>query len=244
MPDSYILVAIGALVGGFVTGLAGFGTGLTALPFWLYAVPPVLAGPLVVVCSVIAQAQTLPAIWHAVDAKRVLPFIVGGLLGVPVGTLLLPHVSVTVFKLGVAILLIVYSGFFLLKRVQLHIHHGGRVADGFVGLCGGVLGGVAGLSGPLPTIWAGLRGWDKDAKLGVFRAFNLAILAFALVSQALAGFMTAELGWLVLIALPGTLIGAHLGRRAYGRLDSARFERIVLWLLLIAGVSLLLGALR
>jgi uncharacterized membrane protein YfcA len=138
----------------------------------------------------------------------------------------------------------VYSGFFLLRRVPLHIHHGGRVADGFVGLCGGVLGGVAGLSGPLPTIWAGLRGWGKDAKRGVFQAFNLTVLAFALVSQALAGLMTAELGRLVLVALPGTLIGAYLGRRAYGRLDNARFERVVLVVLLIAGVALLASALR
>jgi uncharacterized membrane protein YfcA len=173
-----------------------------------------------------------------------LPFIVLLIILVPIGTLMLPHVSVTAFKAGVGILLILYSGFFLLKRVALHVHGGGRTADGVVGFCAGILGGVAGLSGPLPTIWAGLRGWDKDVKLGVFRAFNLAVLTIALVSQALAGFMTAELGRLVLVALPGTLIGAYLGRRLYGRLDNARFERIVLVLLLIAGLTLLASALR
>jgi hypothetical protein len=38
-------VLAGALVGGFVNGLTGFGTGLTALPFWLQAVEPLLCGP-------------------------------------------------------------------------------------------------------------------------------------------------------------------------------------------------------
>ena len=227
-----------------MSGLAGFGTGISALPIWLYAVPPILAGPLVVVCSIVAQAQTLPAIWHAIDFRRAAPFIVGGLLGVPVGTLLLPHVPVTAFKIAVAILLIVYCSFLLARRVQFHVRFGGRVADGLVGLCGGILGGLAGLSGPLPTIWAGLRGWDKDAKRGVFQAFNLTVLTFAFVSQALAGLMTAELGRLVLIALPGTLVGAYLGRRAYGRLDNVRFDRVVLVLLLIAGFALLFSTLR
>ena len=239
-----LLILAGAFLGGFVSGLAGFGTGITALPLWLYAVPPILAGPLVVVCSIVAQGQTLPAIWHAIDFRRAMPFIVGGLLGVPVGTLILPHVSVDAFKIGVAVLLIVYCGFLLLRGVQFHLRWGGRVAVGVVGLCGGVLGGLAGLSGPLPTIWAGLRGWDKDAKRGVFQTFNLTILTFAFFSQLVAGFMTAELWRLVLIALPGTLIGAFLGRRLYARLDNLRFDRVVLVLLLIAGFALLASALR
>ena len=244
MLDPVVLIVAGAFVGGFVSGLAGFGTGISALPLWLYAVPPVLAGPLVVVCSIISQVQTLPAIWHAIDFKRALPMIAGGLLGVPAGTLLLPHVSVTAFKLVVAILLIAYCGFMLIRNVRFHIQWGGRAADAAVGLCGGVLGGLAGLSGPLPTIWAGLRGWDKDAKRGVFQAFNIAVLSFAFVAQAFAGLITVELGRLVLIAVPGTLVGAFIGRRLYARLDNVRFDKVVLVLLLIAGFALLIGALR
>ena len=38
-------VLAGALVGGFVNGLTGFGTGLTALPLWLQAVGAVGCGP-------------------------------------------------------------------------------------------------------------------------------------------------------------------------------------------------------
>ena len=244
MVDPIILVVAGAFVGGFVAGLTGFGTGITALPLWLYAVPPVLAGPLVVVCSVVAQVQTLPAIWHAIDFKRALPFIWGGLLGVPVGTLLLPHVPDTAFKLGVGVLLIVYCGFLLLRGIRFNIEWGGRLADSVAGLFGGVLGGLAGLSGPPPTIWTGLRGWEKDARRGVLQSFNFSILTFAFVAQAFAGLITLELGRLVLIALPGTLLGAFLGRRLYSRLDTVRFDKVVLTLLLIAGFALLFTTLR
>jgi uncharacterized membrane protein YfcA len=244
MTQVEFLILAGAIAGGLVSGLTGFGNGLVALPFWLAAVTPQFAAPLVVVCSVVAQLQTLPAIWHAVDVRRAAPFVVGGLAGVPFGALLLPHVPLGIFKASVGVLLVVYCSFLLVGQLRFKLAWGGRIADGAIGLGGGVLGGLAGLSGPLPTIWAGLRGWGKDAKRGVFQAYNLSILTFAMVSQAVAGLMTVELGRLVLLALPGTIAGAWLGRRLYSRLSDRRFDSAILVLLLISGFSLVLSAWR
>lgn len=236
-----ILILAGALAGGYVNGLTGFGTGLTALALWLQAVPPVVAAPLVVICSLIAQVQTLPAIWHAIRWRRILPFVLGGLAGVPMGTALLPLVPVQAFKVLVGGLLIVYCSFMLLRRVRPVVTWGGRAADGVAGLGGGVLGGLAGLSGPLPTIWAGLRSWGKDETRGVIQTFNLSILLFAGASQAWGGFMTAEVGRLTLVALPGTLLGAWAGRRTYDRLGDGRFNQVVLVLLLLSGVAIVVS---
>ena len=57
---AYALLFLGAFAGGFVSGLAGFGTALMALGIWLYVLPPSLAVPLVLICSVVAQTSTLP----------------------------------------------------------------------------------------------------------------------------------------------------------------------------------------
>ncbi len=131
-----------------------------------------------------------------------------------------------------------YCSFMLAKRSAPIVYWGGRVADGAVGFGGGILGGLAGLSGPLPTIWASLRGWGKNAKRGVFQVFNLSILIFALAAQALAGFITFEVGKLTLIALPGTILGAWLGRRMYDWFGDERFNQIVLGLLFFSGISI------
>lgn len=243
MDYAAVMVFAGALTGGFVSGLSGFGTGLAALPLWLVVLPPVLAAPLVVVCSVVSQLVTLRAIWHAIDWRRVLPFIVGGLAGVPVGAVLLAILSATAFKLLTGIFLFAFSGAMLTRRALPVVTLGGRAADGIVGFGGGVLGGLAGLSGPLPIVWASLRGWGRDARRAVFQAFNLSILLFAFAAQAWAGFVTLELGRLVLIALPGTLLGSWIGRRIYARLDDDRFARLVLWLLLVSGISITLTTL-
>src|SRR3954469_24773773 len=108
MLETSLLVLAGAFAGGLVSGLTGFGTGMTALPIWLIGLTPALASPLVVICSLIGQAQTLPSIWHAIEWRRCLPFIVGGLAGVPFGAYLLPYVSINAFRIAIGILLIVY----------------------------------------------------------------------------------------------------------------------------------------
>jgi len=241
MLSAPLIVLVGAFAGGFVSGLTGFGTGITALPIWLIGLAPAIASPLVVVCSLIGQAQTLPTIWHAIDFRRCLPFIAGGLVGVPFGAYLLPFVSIQLFRLLVGVLLdgmtildVPYIEQNLIKSIM-------RAADALIGLGGGLLGGLAGVSGPLTTIWAGLRGWGKDERRAVFQAFNTSVLAFALVAQTVAGLMTMELGELVLIALPGTVIGSFIGRRAYGKLDTAKFEKAVLVVLLLSGLMLIAG---
>ncbi|HZP86816.1 MAG TPA: sulfite exporter TauE/SafE family protein [Burkholderiales bacterium] len=231
-------VVAGAFIGGFVSGLAGFGTGLVALGIWLFVVQPSVAASLVLVCSVVSQISTFPTIWRSVQRARVLPFIVPGLAGVPFGTMLLRHVSASAFRIAVAILLLGFS-VFMLWRTRPRVTWGGPWADGVVGFCGGVLGGFAGLSGPLPTIWATLRGWGKDERRSVFQSFNLTILVAASLVHAASGLFTAEFGKLVLVALPGTLLGAALGVSVYRRVSDQRFEQIVLVLLGISGIALL-----
>lgn len=244
MADFPLLILVGAFTGGLVSGMTGFGTGITALPFWLAAVSPQLAAPLVVACSLVAHVQTLPAIWHAIDFRRVRPFIVGGLAGVPLGALLLSYVSAAMFKAGVGLVLIIYCSYMLIGQLRFELKWGGRIADGVIGFGGGIMGGLAGLAGPLPTIWTGLRGWGKDAKRGVLQAYNFSILFLALIFQSVAGLMTLEFGRVFLVALPGTIAGAWLGRRLYNRLNDRRFDNVVLVLLLISGCLLLLSLLR
>lgn len=233
------LVFLGALAGGFVAGLAGFGTGLTALGIWLYVMSPPLAASLVVVCSVAAQVQTIPVIWHAIEPKLVAPFIAGGLLGVPLGTALVLYLDPYWFRFGIGIVLLVFSTVMLLGGSSRPIVTGGRAADALIGFGGGVLGGLGGLSGPLPTMWATVRAWGKDQRRSVLQSFNLTILVAATITHAISGMLTAELWWLVLVALPGTFLGAWLGSRLYRRLSDTRFQTVVLLLLGTSGVMLI-----
>ncbi len=233
-----LIISAGALVAGFVSGLAGFGTGLVALGFWLHAVEPLLAVPLVVICSVVGQLQAIGILHRGVRIARLWPFLVGGLIGVPLGAALLGSVEVVTFRALVGVFLIGYAGFMLASRALPTVAWGGRPADGAVGLLGGVMGGIAGLSGPLPTLWCGLRGWSKDAQRGVYQPYNLGVLGFTLGVYAVQGVVSARVLELALISLPLTVLGVWLGLRSCRRLDDRQFRALVLWLLLASGLVL------
>lgn len=237
--EQIAILLAGALAGGIVNGLTGFGTAITALGIWLYAIPPTAAASLAIICSVVSQLQTLHLIWRAIQWRRVLIFVVPGVLGVPIGTWLLPHVDPRVFKLGLGIVLAAYPAYVLARRRPLASPWGGIVADGVVGFFGGLLGGLTGLSGVVPVVWTDIRGWTKEQRRSVLQVFNLAILALALVSHAVSGLLTRQVAVEAAIVLPATIAGAWSGAFAYRRLADRGYQRVVMVLLLISGVALL-----
>jgi hypothetical protein len=237
-PFAYALLLVGALAGGFVSGLAGFGTALMALGIWLYVLPPSAAVPLVLICSVVAQTSTLPSMWKSFDLTLVWPFLIGGLLGVPLGTMLIAHADPHVFKLTVGILLLVFPTALYFSK-PMAFEFGGRIADGIIGFIGGILGGLAGLSGPPPILWASVRGWGKDERRGVFQTFNWTVLFVALCLQAASGLVAREVIWLAVLAFPATIFGSWIGARLYHALSDRNFRDVVLGMLVVSGLTLI-----
>jgi len=234
-----MIVLAGALAGGLVNGLTGFGTALTAVGIWLYAMAPSDTASLAIICAAVAQLQTLPMIWPAIRWRLVFPFVLPGLLGVPLGTFLLPHIEPRFFRAGIGIFLVLYPAYVLARRGDIKLAWGGGAADGIVGFGGGVLGGLTGLSGVLPVVWTDIRGWSKEQRRGVVQAFNISILSLAFVAHALSGLLTRRVGLQTAIALPATICGAWIGAFIYRRLADRGYQRIVMLLLLVFGLTLI-----
>ncbi len=233
-----VFLVAGALAGGIVSGLTGFGTAITALGIWVYAIPPTDASSLAIICSTVSQTQNLHLIWRSIEWKRVLFFVVPGVFGVPLGTFLLPHIDPRLFKLGLGCFLVIYPAYVLARTSQIETARGGRAADGVVGFVSGILGGLTGLSGVLPVVWTDIRGWSKEQRRSVVQFFNMAILSLALVSHAVSGLLTRQVAIEVLIVLPATIGGSWFGAFIYRRLADRGYQRAVMILLLISGATL------
>lgn len=241
LPDSSALafLLVGALAAGFVTGFAGFGTALVASGFWFHVVPAPLVPPMVVIASVTAQLIGLAGLRPKFDWLRAAPFLIGGALGVPLGVVALTQASPDVLRLSAGIFLICYALSQLTGLTRLAIGAwGGRKADAAVGVGGGILGGFAGLSGPLPLIWLQLRGGPSVDQRAVYQPFNLIVLAIAGAAMAVAGRVDGAVLHALLLAVPGTALGAWCGARLYHRASEATFRRVVLALLLLSGILL------
>lgn len=237
------LVLVGALIAGFTTGVAGFGTALVASGLWFHALPAASVPPLVTLTGAAAQVIGQLAVHKAFDLKRCAPFVGGGLIGLPVGVALLTMAAPDTLRVVIGIFLIAYAGLQFGDRTPRAIGNaGGRAADAVIGVFGGLLGGFAGLSGPLPLIWLQMRGLPADAQRATYQPFNLVMLTLAAVGMAIAGQVTRQVLIVACVCLPVTLGGAWLGAHTYGRISPATFRRMVLGLLLISGVVLLAQA--
>lgn len=238
------IVVAGALAAGFVNGLSGTGYALVALGFWLQAMSPLTAAPLTALCGVAGHVQSLPTIWKGMRWPSLWPMLAAGIVGVPIGTMLLEDVRPQPLKIGVGAFLILYSGWMAFVRRPPIVTGGGRLADAAVGFTGGLMGGMASLSGPAPAIWAQLRGFGKNEQRGINQPFNMSVLLLALVSAGIAGFLDRTFFIWAAICVPTTLIGARIGLMLYRRVDDAQFRRIVLALLTLSGLSLIVTSLR
>lgn len=242
MDSLHLIVAIGAAFAGFVQGLSGFGFGMTAMSFWAWTIDPRLAAVMAVFGAMSGQILTAVTVRRGFNVRQVLPFIVGGLLGIPIGIAILPMLDPVLFKAALGTFLVIWCPAMLMIRYLPKITVGGRIADGVSGLCGGVMSGVGGFSGVVPTLWCTLRQFDKDAQRSIIQNFNLATLSVTFVSYLATGIVTREMWPMFAIVAPAMLIPSLLGSRLYIGISELTFRKIVLGLLTASGVAMLVSA--
>lgn len=169
-----------------VSGMAGFAFGAVAVALILPLGPADVLVPLILIGSIVGQVISLTALRRAVAWRKMLPFVLGGLVGVPFGTAALHFADPHAFRISLGVVLVVFSLYGLLRGAAAPVAFGGRAADMAVGAIGGAMGGYAGLSGILPTIWCGLRGWPREEQRAVYQPFIVVIQICALASGGAA----------------------------------------------------------
>lgn len=232
------LFVVAGFAAAVVAGLAGFAFGLVAMAVWLHLLTPTETAILITGYALIVQGQAVWKLRRAIRPRRLLPFVLGGLIGVPLGVELLRLVPAPPMRTGIGLFLIAVSLYSLLKPALPQLKGERPLADGGVGVLSGVVGGATGLAGILPTIWSSLRGWPRDEQRAVFQPVGVALFVIGALWLGGTGTVDRASLELFLIGLPFVLAGSWLGLKLYGRLDEAGFRRIVLIVLLLSGVAL------
>jgi len=243
--DSFLTLDIGLFVAGafaaaFVTGLAGFAFGIVAAAVWLHFLPPAQAAVLIVVFGLIVQGVSVWKLRKALNWGRLMPFLIGGAIGVPIGAELLRWVSPASLRMAVGAILVLFSLYSLIRPKLADASRAGPAADGAVGVVNGVIGGATGLAGIAGVIWSGMRGWSPAEQRAVFQPAGVAVFAMTGLWLGGTGMIGADTLRLFLIGLPALAVGTWAGLKLFGKIDDAAFRRIVLALLLISGLSLLI----
>ena len=224
-----------------VAGVAGFAFGIVAAAGWLHFLSPVQTAALIAAFGLIVQGLSVWKLRRSLNLRRLLPFLIGGAVGVPIGIELLRWTSSATLRLAIGVVLILFS-LYNLVRPKVAPVAAGPVADGAVGLVNGIMGGATGLAGIVVTIWSTVRGWPRDEQRAVFQPIGVAIFLMTGAWLGSAGMIGGDTLRLFLLGLPALLAGTWVGLKLYGRLDEAGFRKVVLGLLLLSGLALVIRA--
>ena len=172
-----------------------------AASLWLYIFTPQQSATLIVGFGLLVQGYS---VWklRGDSWRKLLPFIVGAILGIPTGVGLLTWSDPRSVRIAVGVFLVAYSLYAFFRPNVKPISKGGDAADTVVGFVNGVLGGLTGLAGILVTIWCGLRGWPKEVQRTVFQPVAVVVFLMSAFWLGAKGTVTSETAKLFVMACP------------------------------------------
>lgn len=249
-PVSVLLLVVILAASALMSGLSGFGfSAIGALCLTL--LPAQLGVPLLMTLSAANQVMSIRQL--KADLKPIkewwpngpAPYLLGGLVGVPLGLMVLKSLPSIQLMTVFGVLLVGYAAYSLLKPATPAMQaRGGWMASSLVGMTGGVIGGFTAFPGAPVVVWSGLRQLPKTESRAIVQPyiFGLQILAIALLALERPQTFNATYWWLVLITVPVVLPFTLLGVRLYRSLSDVNFRRVTFILLGISGAGLLIKA--
>jgi uncharacterized protein len=186
-----ILFVSATFAASFVAGLAGFAFAIIAAAVWLHFLPPAQCTVLIAAFGLIVQGWAVWKLREAIRPFRLAPFLIGAVIGVPLGAELLRWASPDSLRFGIGIVLVAFSLYSLIRPKLPAPSAAGRVTDGLVGTLNGALGGATGFAGIILTVWCTLRGWPPPEQRAVFQPVG--VFVFLLTAMFLG--VTGTIGW-------------------------------------------------
>ena len=231
----------GVVVGGFINGLAGFGTALFALAFFLNALSPIESVAFILVIAVFGGGQGIWLIRHEIliQKRRLFRFLIPAPFGIPIGIYILTLVDSDTLSILVAGFLIFYGGYFSLQRNLPVIKGQNQLIDILVSFFSGILGGAFSLSGMLITVWSSLKPWTKVESRSLIQVFNFVVLGITMISFIFQGIYTFKLFFIILIMIPVSFVSVQSGLFVYKKLSTSTFRRLLISLTLLSGIIIL-----
>ncbi len=236
-----ILLGAVAFVGAVVNGTAGLGFAIVSGAALATLLDPKIS---VILLSVVTPLLSLQQVWRhrrrAYVWRRLIPVVVGALVGVLVGTQLLVLLPTFALSLAFGAFTLWYASSALKKEpMRLHPRFERFVAP-VVGVTAGVSNGSLGASGPVLGSYFMAVGLEPTefifAAASMFITMGIVrVLGLIVLNQYTAVTLLTSLG-LVIPAVAGQWVGFWL----QGRLPKVVFQRVILGVLLVAGVNLML----
>ena len=237
-----ILVVV--FVASVVRSAFGFGEALIAVPLLALFLPIRVAAPLAVLISVATAAVILVQDWRKVHVSSSGWLFVPTLAGIPLGIWLLHSVHQEFVKGALAVVIILFSGFFLLGKRPPHLEHDSHAWLLGCGFAAGVLGGAYGINGPPLAVYGSMRRWSPQHFRATLQGYFLPASAIGMLGYGISGLWTTQVTHYFFVAIFAALPAIFVGRWLNHRMRGDHFLRYVHAGVAVVGIVLLVQALR
>ena len=239
MPDlAEILVAIPVmLMGSTVLSTVGFGIGIATTPLLLLVIDPQTVVVVVNTVSLVLFALIIAQTRRHLRVRELLPVIAGGVIGAPIGVLVLSAIGGSALRIGITGLVIVFT--LSLKFDALTELSRRRWTGPLIGLIVGALLAGFGIGGPLVAIYVLARKLPSQAVRGQLSLYFLVVESVAALGYAVAGLYTTERLALIALVVPSVVLGYVFGSALVGRMSETRFRQSVVGVILATSVIVL-----
>ena len=232
-----VLILSIIFVSTLVRALFRFGNALIAMPLLaMTSIGMKTATPLVALVAVLLSFAIIVRDWRSIDLKSTWKLLLASVPGIPLGLLLLKGPYETAGKIILALLIIGFSSYSLLKpRLVMLKHEWTAYVFGFLA---GILGGAYNSNGPPIVIYGTLRKWPPDLFRATLQGYFFPSSLIIIAGHGLGGLWTPAVGWYFLLSLPAVILSMWIGNRLNRMIPQGRFDRVVHLLLILIGAML------
>ncbi len=232
------LAALIIIVAFFVRGIAGFGSGLIAIPLLAQLLPLSVVVPLVGLLDYLASTSHGVKHRQAIVWRDLLPLLPFTFAGVLTALYLFHTLDGDLLRKALGAFILLYAFYTLLSSGPGF--HGRRWWAIPAGAFGGLIGTLFGTGGPFYVIYFRLRQLDKTAFRATIATLFLIDGGSRIIGYFFSGFYSGDTMYLLAAALPIMVIGMYLGGHVHTTISQQNFQRAIGLLLVGSGLALLL----
>jgi uncharacterized membrane protein YfcA len=240
--ESALLATI-AFVGALIFGITGFGSALVTIPLATHLVPLKFALALFALVDLACAVSVgLENPKNAVRAEwmRMVPMI---LVGTALGVTLLVNLPRATGMLLLGAFVFSYALYSLMGRGASRVIRPGW--GWLAGLCGGITSTLFGAGGPPYAIYLSQRGLTKEQFRATMGFATMTSISLRVIAFLITGLLLDPDVWLAaLAAVPAALLGLYVARKLFTRISRDALFRVVAFILLASGGSLILRAIH
>ncbi len=238
MNDTAVLTALVLFTAYLVRGIAGFGSGLIAIPLLTLLHPISTVVPLVVLLDFLGSAAQGLKRRETISWPDLWPLLPFTLAGVLVALYLFRSVDPALLETALGAFVVAFAVYQILPLPPLA---GGRAWAAPAGALGGFVGTLFGTGGPFYMMYLQVRGLDKVATRASFAAWFFVDGGMRLVGFAIVGMLSFDLLTTLSTWLPAAALGLLMGGAVHVAIDARTFKYFISLLLVFSGYRLLVG---